>query len=474
MSAWRKPGYSAPPDLPNGDDGVVGEARLMAAAEKVARPRSVATRVAEASHLEPGRDYAWGNGTPMSVGSAGASVADLDVDRYNEEIDMGSVVERGVIEKKSTGHAGEWKERDFYLHTDRISVARTRAVRALDVIMLEEISAILVGPDSSSPLVRSQLSIDAPPIPSATKQKRRGRRVIQKSRSMVLNGGSKIGSTLGVQGVVSLAARSDEHDVMCFFDVCTTLDSRHAGRILNFRADCPEECDRWVSGIRQAMKDLAEGAATESGAWTRFRSIHSGLRALYEHEATQIGFLVLIVLAFLTNALESELQPIIQSQETSGKKQPAVQALEGADIVFTCCFSVELLLQIASLEAWVTRSRKKRWEWLYSGWLWLDSIVVGASWANILMSGQLGGGAITALRMAKTFRCFRILRIFKGFATLRLIVSALGASLMPVANTFIVLLVTTAVFSIIGLFSLTPSVSPSLYLPPLFLFHHTS
>jgi len=40
MSAWRKPGYSAPPDLPNGDDGVVGEARLMAAAEKVARPRS--------------------------------------------------------------------------------------------------------------------------------------------------------------------------------------------------------------------------------------------------------------------------------------------------------------------------------------------------------------------------------------------------------------------------------------------------
>ena len=52
--------------------------------------------------------------------------------------------------------------------------------------------------------------------------------------------------------------------------------------------------------------------------------------------------------------------------------------------------------------------------------------------------------------MAKILRSLRILRMFKKFSTLRIIVSALGASMVPVLNTFSVLMITTAIFSIMG------------------------
>ena len=450
--------YMAPPDLPDGN-GVVQT--IMGGDEDVKASKGQTSAHDAPVSMTPGATSSSDTHLHFPVNTAKdlprtnsfRSMDDtLDVDRFNELIDLDKVVRSGIVQKKSFGHLGQWNDREFYLNTDNVSLSRISKQRAFDVIFFDEIAAILIGAETSSPIVRSQLLPDK--TRPAAAGKRRGRRRIEKSRSMIIDSGNKVGHSLGQMGVANLANQnsSSHFDVNCYFDLCTTPDSKHAGRILNFRADTPQDCASWVHDIKQTMKDREErGLKTTS--WTPLFRLHAKIRRLYEREASQIGFMLLIFIAFLVNTLDSELQPIFNQKDSHKghqKDNSLIAALFMLDVVFTSLFSIELLMHIVSLEAWIATSRRVFLNSICSGWLFLDMLVVGASWANIVLDGQLGGGAITALRMARMLRCLRILRIFKSFATLRLIVSALGASLGPVTNTFAVLIVTTAVFSIIG------------------------
>jgi hypothetical protein len=89
---------------------------------------------------------------------------------------------------------------------------------------------------------------------SSPDAKRRGRRMIAKTKSVVMSSDSN-NMHLGQMGVAMLTTgMQEQRNIKCYFDVCTTLESRHAGRILNFRAESIEECQSWVHDIKQAIK----------------------------------------------------------------------------------------------------------------------------------------------------------------------------------------------------------------------------
>jgi hypothetical protein len=87
-------------------------------------------------------------------------------------------------------------------------------------------------------------------------------------------------------------------------------------------------------------------------------------------------------------------------------------------------------------------------QFLKNPWNVLDFLVVIVS---IISSFNVApGNSNESLKVIRICRAFRVVRVFRRLTALRLIVVALGASLVPVLNTFFVLGVATSVFAILG------------------------
>ena len=95
--------------------------------------------------------------------------------------------------------------------------------------------------------------------------------------------------------------------------------------------------------------------------------------------------------------------------------------------------------------------------WMSDSWNVMDLLIVIISLVSLTPTLGSNGG-VKAIRV---MRAFRVARIFKRLIALRLIVKALADSLIPVMNTFFVMLVSTSVFAILGvaLFSDRPVAS---------------
>ena len=136
----------------------------------------------------------------------------------------------------------------------------------------------------------------------------------------------------------------------------------------------------------------------------------------------------------------------VQFEIMSKDKWVAAQ-FDVVDYVFTSLFTLELLCNL------VANSDIVPFPFLRSGWNLLDVVVVIVSIISILTQSEDNG--VKAIRI---LRAFRVIRLFKRLPQLRMIVTALFASMIPVANVFMVVIVATAVFAVlgVGLFSDRP------------------
>lgn len=152
------------------------------------------------------------------------------------------------------------------------------------------------------------------------------------------------------------------------------------------------------------------------------------IRSAYNSPNAQILVAVLILVNFIVNAAEAQVQA-----EDSNSLQ--FKIFKGFELLFTSIFTVELVINMHA-----------HWwrDFWYSGWNVFDFIVVMISLVSLVLTGLPG---ISTLRL---MRAFRVFRLFKRLESLRKIIRALENAIPGCANAFSIVILVNAIYSILG------------------------
>ena len=211
------------------------------------------------------------------------------------------------------------------------------------------------------------------------------------------------------------------------FLVVTKNDSYHQGRVFRFRVDRREETLVWVSSIQRLQMNIKELANANNGSPFYIQQLRRNVRRIYVQDASQVLVASLISLNFIVNIFESQLQPKDGS--------PEAQVFQMLDIGFSFVFFFELLI---NMFATMTQ------EFISDGWNWFDAVVVLVSLVSLFSDGLPG---VSVLRL---LRAFRVFRLFKRIPSLKQIIVALNQSLPPMFNAFVLVMMITAIYAIMG------------------------
>jgi voltage-gated sodium channel len=208
-------------------------------------------------------------------------------------------------------------------------------------------------------------------------------------------------------------------------DIITEESSCHAGSMIIFACISEREAGEWVAALRASKSKLELLHEKEHGAFAYW--IHR-LCLMYEGNIFQFVMASIIVCNFLTNVVEAEICPL----ETC-------RAFETLDLLFTICFCLDLLFNMAA------HAYDLPFRFLFNSWNVLDVVVVITSLFTLFF-----GSLPESIKVIRIMRAFRVVRILRRLKSLRLIVSALCQSVVPVANTFFVLMVVTSIYAILA------------------------
>ena len=89
------------------------------------------------------------------------------------------------------------------------------------------------------------------------------------------------------------------------FNIITTSDSHHAGRIYTLRAASEVELTDWLDVVQHAKKVAVREAFEKS---SRIARLQAQMRVIYDSHASQIFFALIILCAFAVSLSEAELQ----------------------------------------------------------------------------------------------------------------------------------------------------------------------
>jgi hypothetical protein len=103
--------------------------------------------------------------------------------------------------------------------------------------------------------------------------------------------------------------------------------------------------------------------------------------------------------------------------------------LDVVDTFFTCIFTVELVINMFA--NWFLK-------FFSDGWNQLDFIVVTLSLVSL-------GPVSMPINVIRVMRAFRVIRLFGRLKSLKNIVGALTASILPVMNAFLILLIIASI-----------------------------
>ena len=158
-------------------------------------------------------------------------------------------------------------------------------------------------------------------------------------------------------------------------------------------------------------------------------------RMLFRSLPFQMCVALLILGNFFANAYEAQMNGRLVTDD--GLPSPTAKMLETADLFFTIIFTVELLINMYA---------HLFWAFVRDGWCMFDFFVVTVSLISTFNDN--GDGAV--MSVFRLLRAFRIIRIFGRLRSIRSIINALAASLIPVMNAFFIMAVVCALYSIIG------------------------
>ena len=230
----------------------------------------------------------------------------------------------------------------------------------------------------------------------------------------------------------SFKERGHSHSIndMLEFCILTSKDGANLGRSYYLKCEDTHQCAEWVAYLQRSIKQ----AVKRERDYNVYLRIKNAVSDVYNHELMQMVMAFVILLSFVNNVLEVQLDP------GATKKQRPEQdlAFQHIDLAFTLVFLLELCVNLFV-------------NWFRAFWqdLWnvFDFLVVGVSVISLFLSNL---GSATSLRTIRLFRALRVLRLFRRLDAVKRIVEALSQSIVPVANAFIIILLIMCVYSIIG------------------------
>jgi hypothetical protein len=179
----------------------------------------------------------------------------------------------------------------------------------------------------------------------------------------------------------------------------------------------------------------AKRAALEQTWRAKFHRSRLLVQSMFVSSTWQLFVSLLIFANFLANAIEAQYKLSLANDD--GTPTALGQTLIHLDSFFTWVFTFELLLNLYA--HWKDKFVK-------DGWNNFDLFVVSIGHIASILPGNLKI-PITIFRL---LRVFRVLRIFGKLKSIRHIINALIASLIPVLNAFFIMGIVLVMYAIIG------------------------
>ena len=128
---------------------------------------------------------------------------------------------------------------------------------------------------------------------------------------------------------------------------------------------------------------------------------------------------------------------IIEEPEDSTE----VKISSALDIVFTCLFTLELIIKATSMGFVMNKG-----SYLRESWNQLDFGIIVASWVEFLVAGV----DIPVIKILRLLRTLRPLRFISHNVTMKIVVIALLESIGAIINVMIVVILVWLMFAILG------------------------
>lgn len=220
----------------------------------------------------------------------------------------------------------------------------------------------------------------------------------------------------------------DDDDPERMFAVQTIDGGNNSGKTTILQAQSAEECDRWVAAIEEAMQKERSRAQREADLartpWRRFRDRAS---LFYASNITQACVGLIILASYFTAMYRSQTLP------QSGSS--AANQLYVLEWIFTMLFLLELTINMCG--HWF-------WKFFHDPWNSFDFAVVLVSLLG------LGISDLPAIEVLRLVRVFKILRLFRKLTSLRILITALVSSIIPVLNSMVILMLFTSMYAIVA------------------------
>eukprot|EP00283_Hemiselmis_rufescens_P025679 CAMPEP_0173466768 /NCGR_PEP_ID=MMETSP1357-20121228/73909_1 /TAXON_ID=77926 /ORGANISM="Hemiselmis rufescens, Strain PCC563" /LENGTH=408 /DNA_ID=CAMNT_0014434851 /DNA_START=1 /DNA_END=1224 /DNA_ORIENTATION=+ len=162
-----------------------------------------------------------------------------------------------------------------------------------------------------------------------------------------------------------------------------------------------------------------------------YRKLRRDCRRVYDGPVTQGVIAVIIISSFITVCIEAQEQP----QEGTD----LARLILNLDAVFTTIFILDLC---ANFYAHYFKA------FAYNPWNIFDCVIVFVSVVSLLNASS--ANPYEGLEILSNARAFRIFRLAGKFSQLKKIVGAIGTSVIPMANGFLIALIFGSIFCVLG------------------------
>ena len=218
----------------------------------------------------------------------------------------------------------------------------------------------------------------------------------------------------------------------------TTMENGHNSGKTYVHALPWDQAQDWVSRLTQAVNLAQAFQHREYMSAIYGHSPLSMLRAktrfMYDSNAFQITVGIFICLGFLIDIAESQVMA-----ESGGYEDQVFYTL---DCIITGIYTLELAINFFAhsdngARAFIARTAN-----------WFDCFIVVCSLTNVIL--QSTGTELPNAKMLRLLRVGRVVRLFSSLKDLQRVLAAVASAILPVCNAFLVLVVVSAIYAIIG------------------------
>jgi hypothetical protein len=211
------------------------------------------------------------------------------------------------------------------------------------------------------------------------------------------------------------------------FMLNTTPGGHNSGRSTILIAKNQAEKSEWKSFILNAVQQALENrrlSLQEPGFIARMQV---KLQTAYASKPSEYFFGAIIMATYVSAMVQYELLP-----EPGSALDHTINQFE---VFFTIIFAVELMINIAG-----------NWWRPFASvlWNWMDAFVVIISVAGLIKEG------LPAISVLRLFRVLKMIRLFRSLTQLRIMIDALYSAVLPVVNAFMLLLLVSTIYAIVG------------------------